>query len=288
MVLGLIWFLSHLWVVEVILASSFRKRERLWHFLRWRPLKADAAVELGKIQESPFLKRSKSLAAVKAKSLLRCTLHSLILSSSYSRSGCLPPMFDRFFAFGNFPSLPPFNESLLFWSAWSACFSLFSRCKFMRRRKKLSASLYQWKTVVPLVAPLSRHSGSSSERLEGFSLFKVQICFFAFFSILFFLVASWLKDNGYWVVRCRLHEIPADVFCTSFKDFLSVSFSESSFLFAAHSSWFSGDVLDVWKTWVGTPEFMKTWSRERQRVGSCRGGSKDHWVGSRARLKDVG
>lgn len=28
MVLGLIWFLSHLWVVEVILASSFRERER--------------------------------------------------------------------------------------------------------------------------------------------------------------------------------------------------------------------------------------------------------------------
>jgi len=97
MVLGLIWFLSHLWVVEVILASSFRKRERLWHFLRWRPLKADAAVELGKIQESPFLKRSKSLAAVKAKSLLRCRLFilsfSFSLSSSYSRSGCLPFMF---------------------------------------------------------------------------------------------------------------------------------------------------------------------------------------------------
>jgi len=32
MVLGLIWFLSHLWVVEVILASSFRERERKGDF----------------------------------------------------------------------------------------------------------------------------------------------------------------------------------------------------------------------------------------------------------------
>jgi hypothetical protein len=40
--------------------------------------------------------------------------------------------------------------------------------------------------------------------------------------------------------------------------------------------------------WVGRLEFMKTWSRERQRVGSCREGSKDDWVGSRARLQDVG
>lgn len=46
------------------------------------------------------------------------------------------------------------------------------------------------------------------------------LSFFAFFSILFLFVASLLKDNGYWVVRCRLREIPADVFCARFKDFL--------------------------------------------------------------------
>lgn len=139
MVLGLIWFLSHLWVVEVILASSFREREegRLWHFLRWRPLKADPAGELGKIQESPFLKRSKSLAAVKAKSLLRCRLFILSFSLFFLLHilDLVVFLLCFLFCFGKFSFLPPFNERLLFWSGWSACSSPFSRCKFMRRRK---------------------------------------------------------------------------------------------------------------------------------------------------------
>ena len=104
-------------------------------------------------------------------------------------------------------------------------FSFFS-LQIHEEEKKLAASLYQWKTVVPLVAPLSRHFGYSSERLEGFSLFKVQIflpfCFFSCFFLSFALLASsLLKDNGYWVVRCRLlHGI------ASFKDFLQ-SLSQS-------------------------------------------------------------
>lgn len=79
--------------------------------------------------------------------------------------------------------------------------------------------------MVPLVAPLSRHFGYSSERLEGFSLFKVQIflpfLFFLVFLSFALLASSLLKDNGYWVVRCRLlHGI------ASFKDFLQ-SLSQS-------------------------------------------------------------
>jgi len=70
------------------------------------------------------------------------------------------------------------NERLLFWlfSYWNSRNSLFFGFLIANSSEKVGpASLYKWKTVVPLVAPLSRHFGSSSERLEGFSFFKVQI-----------------------------------------------------------------------------------------------------------------
>ena len=108
------------------------------------------------------------------------SLHSLSLSSSYSRSGCLPVFF---FAFGKFSFFASFQwKTVVLVGLICLLFSFFS-LQIHEEEKKLAASLYQWKTVVPLVAPLSRHSGYSSERLEGFSLFKVQIFLpFFFFS----------------------------------------------------------------------------------------------------------
>lgn len=105
---------------------------------------------------------------------------SLSLSSSYSRSGCLPVFF---FAFGKFSFFASFQwKTVVLVGLICLLFSFFS-LQIHEEEKKLAASLYQWKTVVPLVAPLSRHSGYSSERLEGFSLFKVQIFLpFLFFS----------------------------------------------------------------------------------------------------------
>jgi len=209
MVLGLIWFLSHLWVVEVILASSFRERERekgrLWHFLRWRPLKADPAGELGKIQESPFLERSKSLAAVKAKSLLRCRLFILSLFLLHILDRCLPLMFS-FFAFGKFSFFASFQwKTVVLVGLICLLFSFFS-LQIHEEEEKLAASLYQWKTVVPLVAPLSRHSGYSSERLEGFSLFKVQIFlpFFFFLVFLSFALPRLLLVERQWVLGSEM------------------------------------------------------------------------------------
>jgi len=75
-------------------------------------------------------------------------------------------------------------------SGWSNCFSLFSLVANWWWGKVVPASLYQWKTVVPLVAPLSRHSRSSSERL--LRVFSSSTCkfllvaFFLFFFISFF------------------------------------------------------------------------------------------------------
>ena len=132
---------------------------------------------------------------------------NLFLSSSSSTSGSLPLMFQRFSCllleifllsflsmkdccFGWFGSFP----QMLIWG-WSSC-CFFSCCKLMMR--KSPCLFINERLVVPLVAPLSRHYGSSfKERLEGFSLFEVQIYLpFFFFLIFFFLAASFLKDNG--------------------------------------------------------------------------------------------
>ena len=122
------------------------------------------------------------------------------------------------------------------------------------------ASLYQWKTMVPLVAPLSRHFGlSSSERLRGFPLFKTQVFFslgdWIFFKFHFTLPLCW-KTLG-WAVRRRLHEDPADVDEGFFASF--------------------GDVLNLWKTCrVGkfrNHEIMKSWKTAGRELW------KDNWVG---------
>jgi len=124
---------------------------------------------------------------------------NLFLSSSSSTSGSLPLMFQRFSCllfeifllsflsmkdccFGWFGSFP----QMLIWG-WSSC-CFFSCCKLMMRkspclfinerlvffsccklmRRKSSCLFINERLVVPLVAPLSRHYGSSSkERLEG-------------------------------------------------------------------------------------------------------------------------
>ena len=122
------------------------------------------------------------------------------------------------------------------------------------------ASLYQWKTMVPLVAPLSRHFGlSSSERLRGFPLFKTQVFFslgdWIFFKFHFILPLCW-KTLG-WAVRRRLLEDPADVDEGFFASF--------------------GDVLNLWKTCrVGkfrNHEIMKSWKTVGRELW------KDNWVG---------
>jgi len=191
-------------------------------------------------------------------------------------------LIDILFCFWQFSSC---SSCCFLWFGWSGCCFSFFLLQIHEEEEKLS--LYQWKTLVPLAAPLSRHCGSFFERLVGFSLFKVQMYSFLRFSHFFFLfVTSLLKDNGFWVVRRHLHEIPIlDVFS---QKALKTSFKSPPSSFSAHSSRFSGDVFGVWKNWVGTLEFMKTWSRERQRVGSRWEGWKDDWVGSWAWLKDGG
>ena len=175
-------------------------------------------------------------------------------------------------------------------SGWSNCFSLFSLVANWWWGKSCPASLYQWKTVVPLVAPLSRHSRSSSERLlRVFFFFNLQISLGGILSVfLYFIFSSsppcW-KTLGR-VVRCRLREIPADVLCTSFKDFFPRVFWFVSFCSALDSLLETSWMCE--RHGLGRLESMKTWSRERQRVGSSRGGWKDDWVGSGACLKDMG
>jgi len=189
MVLGLIWFLSHLWVVEVILASSFRKREKekLWHFLpRWRLLKLRMLpVNWERSRSRLFSKdRSHSIALrwkVSDPFFPSSFSPSLFLSSSYSRSSSLPLIFDGF--------------SFLLLQIFFLCFLLL---RIHEEEEKLSASLYQWKTLVPLVAPLSRHCGFSYERLEGFSLFKVQMSSFCVFSS--FVLIRHLLVERQWVL----------------------------------------------------------------------------------------
>ena len=94
---------------------------------------------------------------------------NLFLSSSSSTSGSLPLMFQRF-------SCLLFEIFLLsFLSMKDCCFGFpqmlisccfFSCCKLMMR--KSPCLFINERLVVPLVAPLSRHYGSSSkERLEG-------------------------------------------------------------------------------------------------------------------------
>ena len=107
---------------------------------------------------------------------------NLFLSST---SGSLPLMFQRFSfllfeifllsflsmkdcCFGWFGSFP----QILIWGWSSWCF--FSCCKLMRM--KSPCLFINERLVVPLVAPLSRHYGSSSkERLEGIFSFRSAI-----------------------------------------------------------------------------------------------------------------
>jgi len=227
MVLGLIWFFisyvscwGNLGIIFLILRETLALSSMATS-------QSGCSWWIGNIQDSHFLKRSKSLA-VKTKSLwwfLR-TLHSPLISFFLLHILdlvlfllCLTD-----FAFGNFPSKLPVNETLfLFWLGWQSSsnvdlglvqllfsFSLVANWwggKSWRPRLFINERL-----VVPLVAPLSRHYGSSSsERLEGFSLFKVQIClnFFILLPRRLLFERQWVG----WVVRCRLHEVPADVLC---------------------------------------------------------------------------
>jgi len=124
---------------------------------------------------------------------------------------------------------------------------------------------------------------------EGFFFFNLQISLGGILSVfLYFIFSSsppcW-KTLGR-VVRCRLREIPADVLCTSFKDFFPRVFWFVSFCSALDSLLETSWMCE--RHGLGRLEFMKTWSRERQRVGSSRGGWKDDWVGSGACLKDEG
>jgi len=121
MVLGLIWFLSHLWVVEVILASSFRERERkgdFGTFFDGDPSKRILPVNWERSRSrlfskdrshSPRWKRRVSFVVVSSFS------RSLSLSSSYSRSGCLPLMF-----------------SFLLWENFLFCLLSMKNCCFGR------------------------------------------------------------------------------------------------------------------------------------------------------------
>jgi len=151
---------------------------------------------------------------------------NLFLSSSCSTSGSLPLMFQRFSCllfeifllsflsmkdccFGWFGSFP----QMLIWG-WSSC-CFFSCCKLMMR--KSPCLFINERLVVPLVAPLSRHYGSSSkERLEGiFSFWSANLSALLFL-LNFLLPRRLLFERQWvgWVARCRLHEIPAaDVFC---------------------------------------------------------------------------
>jgi len=109
---------------------------------------------------------------------------------------CSVDFFSYFWNFSQFPV----NERLLFWLGWwfsskvalvgPIAFLFFLLLQIDDEEKVVPASLYQWKTVVPLVAPLSRHSRSSSERL--LRVFSSSTCkfllvaFFLFFFISFF------------------------------------------------------------------------------------------------------
>jgi len=207
MVLGLIWyFISSVscWGnLGIIFPLKERERETLALSSKMASSESGCCLWIGKDPGVAFSQKIEvtRLRCGEKSLMVSSLLHSLFLSSSYSRSSSPPLIFDRF--------------SFLLLQIFFLCFLL-----LQIHEEKLFASLYQWKTLVPLVAPLSRHCGFSFERLEGFSLLKVQIN--SFLCFLFFLfVTSLLKDNGFWVVRRRLHKIPApDVFSSRFKDFL--------------------------------------------------------------------
>jgi len=182
-----------MWVVEVILASSFWERETLALSSMATP-QSGCYWWIGNIQESHFLKRSKSLA-VKTKSLwwfLR-TLHSHLISSFLLHIldlvvllFCLIDFLGCFWKFPSFLSMKDFcfgwvgsSPQILIW-AWSN-----GPVANWWGGKVVPRLFINERLVVPLVAPLSRHLGSSSERLEAFSLFKVQI-FLDFFFLLNF------------------------------------------------------------------------------------------------------
>jgi len=153
MVLGLIWFfISYVSCWGNLGVIFLRERETLALSSMATP-QSGCYWWIGNIQESHFLKRSKSLGE-NEESLMVSSYSSfsfnLFLSSSYSRSGCPPLMFDRFswllleifllsflsmkdFCFGWVGSSP----QIFIWG-WSSY-------KLMRR-KSCPASLYQWKT----------------------------------------------------------------------------------------------------------------------------------------------
>jgi len=195
MVLGLIWFfISYVSCWGNLGVIFLRERETLALSSMATP-QSGCYWWIGNIQESHFLKRSKSLA-VKTKSLwwfLR-TLHSHLISFFLLHIlDLVPPlMFDRFswlllgifllsflsmkdFCFGWVGSSP----QILIW-AWSN-----GPVANWWGGKVVPRLFINERLVVPLVAPLSRHLGSSSQRLEAFSLFKVQI-FLDFFFLLNF------------------------------------------------------------------------------------------------------
>jgi len=175
-------------------------------------------------------------------------------------------------------------------SGWSNCFSLFS----------LVANWW-WGKSCPRISLSMKDCGAAGraaksplqilfwKTFEGFFFFNLQISLGGILSVfLYFIFSSsppcW-KTLGR-VVRCRLREIPADVLCTSFKDFFPRVFWFVSLCSALDSLLETSWMCE--RHGLGRLEFMKTWSRERQRVGSSRGGWKDDWVGSGACLKDEG
>ena len=192
--------------------------------------------------------------------------HRLFLSSQFSRPGFLffPLTFGILLSFLSmkdccFGWVGSFPQILIWLSQLNFLFS--SCCKLMRIKKVGSASLYQWKTVVPLVAPLSRHSGSSYETLlTDFPFFQIANFSAAFFLISFFLVASLLKDTGY--LGSEMSSPRNSSWCFVHKLLRLLSQTLLICLFLLCSGFSSGDVLDAWKTWVGTPrihENMKSW-----------------------------
>ena len=153
-----------------------------------------------------------------------------------------------------FSSIPP-NFFFLIYLIWTkgCCWLKFFSLRIHDVEKVGPASLYQWKTMVPLVAPLSRHFGlSSSERLRGFPLLRRKCSFLwgTGFSSNFISHCLFVERHrfGQWdVVSMKI---------------LLMLMRDSSLLL--ETSW-TYERLVGW----GSSEIMKTWNRERQQVGSC-------------------
>jgi len=191
-------------------------------------------------------------------------------------------LIDILFCFWKFSSC---SSCCFLWFAWSGCcFLLLLVANSWGRGKVVSLSMKDFGAASraaksPLRLLLWKTCGI-------FSFQSANVFFFAFFS--FFLLIRHLLVERQWFLGSETSS-PWNSYSWCFSQkALKTSFKSPPSSFSAHSSRFSGDVFGVWKNWVGTLEFMKTWSRERQRVGSRWEGWKDDWVGSWAWLKDGG